>query len=159
MVPVANINGHDKEGNRSKGTSSFWVCDLQITAQGFHKCMGGETYFGSDPKVIQKSDLQSHPKPRSEEESKATPLRCEPGKLVEEQATLVSLQKDDKVKNMDSNMSDFCSSHVHPQLYDAWGKEKTSSELPNEVEDKPQPVGCELVKLKEKNLMQRDEHS
>ena len=33
------------------------------------------------------------------------------------------------------------------------------SELPTEVEDKPPPVGYELGKLKEKNLMQRDEHS
>ena len=74
---------------------------------------------------------------------------------MEEQATLVSLEKDDKVKNMDSNMSDFCSSHVHPQLYDAWGKENTSSELPNEVEDKPPPVGCELGKLKEINMMHK----
>ena len=30
---------------------------------------------------------------------------------------------------------------------------KTSSELPNEVEDKPPPVRCELGKLKETNLM------
>ena len=35
---------------------------------------------------------------------------------------------------------------------------KTSLELPNELEDKPPPVGCELVKLKDKSLMKRDEH-
>ena len=35
----------------------------------------------------------------------------------------------------------------------------SSSELPNEVEDKPPPVGYELRKLKEKNMMQRDEHN
>ena len=34
------------QGVEDEGTSSFWVCDLQITAQGFHSCMGGETYFG-----------------------------------------------------------------------------------------------------------------
>ena len=31
-------------------TSSFLVGDLRITAQGFGSCMGGEIYFGSDPK-------------------------------------------------------------------------------------------------------------
>ena len=93
------------EGVEDEGTSSFWVGDIQITTQGL--CMGGETYFESDPKEVQKSDLQSHPEPQSEEENKATSLRCEPRKLVEEQATLVSLQKDDKVKNMENNMSDF----------------------------------------------------
>ena len=36
---------------------------------------------------------------------------------------------------------------------------KSSSELPNEVEDKPPPVGCELENLKDKNMMQRDAHS
>ena len=30
--------------------SSFLVDDLRITAQGSGSCMGGETYFGSDPK-------------------------------------------------------------------------------------------------------------
>ena len=35
----------------------------------------------------------------------------------------------------------------------------TSFELPNQVEEKPPPVGCELGKLKEKNMMQRDEHN
>ena len=35
---------------------------------------------------------------------------------------------------------------------------KSSFELSNEVEDKLPPTGCELGKLKEKNLMQRDEH-
>ena len=36
---------------------------------------------------------------------------------------------------------------------------KTSSELPNDVEYKPPPVGCELGKLKEKTTMQRDKHN
>ena len=35
----------------------------------------------------------------------------------------------------------------------------SSSEIPNEVEDKPPPAGCELESLKEKNLTQREEHS
>ena len=35
----------------------------------------------------------------------------------------------------------------------------SSYELPNEVEDKPPLARCELGKLKEKDLMQRDEHS
>ena len=35
---------------------------------------------------------------------------------------------------------------------------KSLFELLNEVEDNSPPVGCELVKLKEKNMMQRDEH-
>ena len=36
---------------------------------------------------------------------------------------------------------------------------KSLSELPTEMEDKPPPAGYELRKLKEKSLMQRDEHS
>ena len=102
--------------------------DLQITAQGFGSCMGGETYFGSDPKLVHKSDLQSAPNPRNEEEKKATPLKCEQKKLVEEQATKVSIQKDDKVKNMDNKISGFCSTHVHPQKYDPWEDKNSSLE-------------------------------
>ena len=36
---------------------------------------------------------------------------------------------------------------------------KSSFELPNEVEDKPPPSGCELGNLKEKHMMQREEHN
>ena len=46
----------------------------------------------------------------------------------------------------------------NPKKYQISGL-KSSSELRNEVEDKPPPAGCELGKLKEKNLMQRDEHN
>ena len=35
----------------------------------------------------------------------------------------------------------------------------SSFEIPNEVEDKPPPAGCELGNMKENNLMQREEHS
>ena len=38
-------------------TSSFLVGDLQIVAQGFGSCIGGETYFGSYPKEVHKSYL------------------------------------------------------------------------------------------------------
>ena len=51
------------EGVEDEGISSFWVGDLQITAQVFGSCMGGETYFGSHPKVVHKLDLQSPPEP------------------------------------------------------------------------------------------------
>ena len=34
----------------------------------------------------------------------------------------------------------------------------SSYEIPNEVEDKPPPARCELGKLREKNLVQREEH-
>ena len=88
-------------------TSSFLVGDLQITAQGFGSCMGGETYFGSDPKEIYISYLQSPSEPQNEEENKATPLRCEPKYLVEEQATKVYVQEEDEVKNMHDEVSDF----------------------------------------------------
>ena len=40
----------------------------------------------------------------------------------------MSLQKDDKVKNMDNNISDFCSIHVHPQQSDPWEDKKSSLE-------------------------------
>ena len=59
-------------------TSSFFVDDIQITSQDAGSCMGGETYFVSDPKEAHKSDLQSPPDPHNEEENKATLLRCEP---------------------------------------------------------------------------------
>ena len=36
---------------------------------------------------------------------------------------------------------------------------KSLVDIPKELEDKPPPAGYELGKLKEKNLMQRDEHS
>ena len=35
-------------------TSSFLVGDLQITTQYVGSCMGGETYFVSDPKEVHK---------------------------------------------------------------------------------------------------------
>ena len=113
------------EGVEDEGTSSFWVGDLQITAQGFGSCMGGETYFGSDIKEVHKSYLQPPTKPQNEE-NKATPLKCEPRNLVEEQDTKVSAHKDGKMKNMDGKISDFCSSHVHLQPYDPW-EDKNSS--------------------------------
>ena len=47
---------------------------------------------------------------------------------MEEQATKVSVQKDDKVKKMDSKISDFFSSHVHPQQSDPWEDKKSSLE-------------------------------
>ena len=57
-------------------TSSFWVGDLQITAQGFGSCMGYETYFVLYPKEVHKSDLQSPSEPHNEDENKATLLGC-----------------------------------------------------------------------------------
>ena len=38
------------EGVEDEGTSSFWVGDLHINAQGVVSCMGADPYFGSDPK-------------------------------------------------------------------------------------------------------------
>ena len=99
------------------------MSDLRTTAKDVGSYVGGKTYFGSDPKEEYKSDLQPPPEPQNEEENKATLLRCEKTNLVEEQATQVFVQKDDKMKNMDSNISDFCSRHVHPQPCDPWGGE------------------------------------
>ena len=70
--------------------------------------------------------MQSPPEPQNEEENKATPLRCEPENLLEEQATKVSVQKEDKVNNMNDKSSDFCSIHVHLQPSDPWEDGKTS---------------------------------
>ena len=47
---------------------------------------------------------------------------------MEEQATKVSIQKDDKVKNMDSKISNFCSIHVHTQQFDPWEDKNSSLE-------------------------------
>ena len=63
--------------------------------------------------------------PHKEEENKTTPLGCEPENLVE-QATLVSLWEDGKMKNMDDKSSDFFSIHVHLQPSDPWEDRKTS---------------------------------
>ena len=88
--------------------------------------MGGEEYFGSDPKEVHKSYLQSPSEPHNEDENKATPLGCEAEILVEERATIVSVQEDGNVKNMDNNSSNFCSSHVHLQPYDPCKDKKSS---------------------------------
>ena len=64
--------------------------------------------------------------PHKEEEDKATPLRCEPENLVEEQATKVFVQKDGKMKEMDDKSSDFCKIDVHLKPSDPWEEENTS---------------------------------
>ena len=136
---------------------------------------------------------------------------------MEEHATKVSVQKDDKMNNMNDKSSGFYRIHVHLQPYYPWEdgnnllasedykmkdncegyesapslpvsepkinakdgdtanddkrsfgsdpKEEKKSDLKSlfelltEVEDKPPPAGYELGKLKEKNMMHRDEHS
>ena len=88
--------------------------------------MGGETSFGLDPKEVHKSNLQSPFEPHNEDENKATPLGCEAEILVEKQATIVSVQEDGNVKNMDNNSSNFCSSHVHLQPSDPCKYKKSS---------------------------------
>ena len=45
---------------------------------------------------------------------------------MEEQATIVSVQEDGNVKNMDNNSSNFCSSHVHLQPSNPWEDGKIS---------------------------------
>ena len=88
-------------------TSNFFVGDLHITDRDVVSCMGGETPFGSYLKGSYKSYLQSPLEPHKEEENKATPLGCEPENLVEEKATLISLQKDGSMKNMGDKGSKF----------------------------------------------------
>ena len=56
-----------KEEVEEECNSSFLVGDLPITAQGSGSCMGGETYFGSDPKEVHKSDLESPSEPHNED--------------------------------------------------------------------------------------------
>ena len=73
---------------------------MQITERDVGSCMGGETPFGSDPKGDYKLELQSPLEPHKEEEYKATLLECEPEILVEEDATIIFIQEEDKVKNM-----------------------------------------------------------
>ena len=70
--------------------------DLQITAKDVGSGKGGETYFGSDLVEVHKLDLQSPLDPHNEKEDKATPLGCEPENLVEEKATIGSLQEYDE---------------------------------------------------------------
>ena len=66
------------EESEDEHTSNFFVSDFHITAKDVGSCMGGETYFGSDPKEFYKSYLQSPLESHNEEEDKATPLGCEP---------------------------------------------------------------------------------
>ena len=87
--------------------------------------MGGETHFVSHPKGYYKSELQSPLEPHKEEDDRATPLGCEPEILVEEQAIKGSIQKEDKVKNMDNKSSYFCSIHVHMQPSDPCKDKRT----------------------------------
>ena len=58
---------------------------------------------------------------------------------MEEQATKVSVQKNDKVKNMDNKIYEFCSSHVHLQPSDPC-KDKNSSLV---FEDCKRKANCE----------------
>ena len=51
--------------------------------------------------------MQSPLEPRKEEEDNATPLGCEPNKLVEKHATIVPLLEEGNMKNMDDEVSDF----------------------------------------------------
>ena len=87
--------------------------------------MGDDTYL-SYPKEVHKSDLQSPSEPHNEDENKATLLGCEAKILVEEQATIVSIQEDGNVKNMDNNSSNFCRSHLHLQPSDPCKYKKSS---------------------------------
>ena len=89
-----------QEENEEECTSSFLVGDLQITAKFVGLFMDEDIYFGSDPKYDYKSELQSPQELHTQEESKTTLLGCEAEILVEEHATIVSVQEEDKVKNM-----------------------------------------------------------
>ena len=89
-----------QEENEEECTSSFLVGDLQITAKFVGLFMDEDISFGSYPKYDYKSELQSPREPHMQEESKTTLLGCEADILVEEQATIVSVQEEDKVKNM-----------------------------------------------------------
>ena len=116
---------------------------FRITAQGFGSCMGSETSLRSDPKEVHKSDLQSPSKPHNEDESKTTLLGCQAKKLVEEQATIVSVQEDGNVKNMDNTSFDFCSIHVH--LKPSYPYKYKKSSIPSE--DCKMKANCEVDKF------------
>ena len=106
---------HDSQfrQGRINNPNNFFVGDFHITAEDVSSCEGGETYFGSAPKEFYKSYLQSPLEPHNEYENKATPLGCEAEILVEEQATIVSIQEDGNAKNMDNKSCDFSSIHIH----------------------------------------------
>ena len=74
--------------------------------------------------------------PPKEEENRAMPLGCEPEILVEEQATKVSVQKEDKVNNMDNKNSYFFSIHVHLQPFNPC-KYKNSSLASEDCKRRP----------------------
>ena len=66
--------------------------------------------------------------------------------------TKINVQQGDTVNDDNGSFGlDIIKEHISDMI--------SSSKIPNEVEDKPPPVGCELGKLKEKNMMQRVEHS
>ena len=92
---------------------------VHITAKDVGSCMGGETYFGSDPKEFYKSYLQSPLESHNEEEDKATPLGCEPYNLVEEKATIVPLHKGEEyeIPRYDV-LPDMYKDHILLQIYE-----------------------------------------
>ena len=45
------------EGSEDECTSNLFVGDLQIIAKDVGSCMGGDKYFGPDPKEFHKLDL------------------------------------------------------------------------------------------------------
>ena len=124
-------------------TSSFLVGDLQITTQYVGLFMDKYIYIGLYPKDNYKSKLQSPREPHMEEESKTTPFGCEVEILVEEQATIVSVQEEDKVKNMCDEGSYFCSSNFHLHPSDQW-KDKNS---PLASQDCKRKANCERDKF------------
>ena len=67
-----------QEENEDECTSSFLVSDIQTTAKDVCSYGCGKTYFGSDTKEENKSELHSPQEPHKEEQDKATPLWCEP---------------------------------------------------------------------------------
>ena len=88
-------------------TSSFLMGDLQITAQGFGSCMGGERSFRSDPKEKHNSDLQSPLEPHKEEEIEHISVGCEPEKWAGEQATIIPPHKEENITHGELSNSDF----------------------------------------------------
>ena len=71
--------------------------------------MAEDTSFVSDPKDHYKIELDSPQEPHTEEESNTTPLGFEAEFLVEEKATIVSVQEEDKVNKMCDEGYDFAS--------------------------------------------------
>ena len=86
---------------------NFFVADFKISAEEMGKIDDGETYFGSDSKDKNDSDLQSPLEPHKEAQIEHISVGCEAEKWVGEQAIIIPPDKEEKITHGELVNSDF----------------------------------------------------